>query len=92
MTPTLELEGTWEEIMAHATELAGRRVRLIVLPSQTVTEAQPTPLPPANQRMLELLTEWEQNPLTVEELKVLDGLEQHLQEKPFSLRQLKDAS
>lgn len=36
----LELEGTWEEIVAHAPELAGRRVRLIVLPD--VPEA-PTP-------------------------------------------------
>jgi hypothetical protein len=27
----LELEGTWEEVAAHASELAGRRVRLIVL-------------------------------------------------------------
>jgi hypothetical protein len=27
----LELEGTWEEIAAHAAELAGRRVRVTVL-------------------------------------------------------------
>jgi hypothetical protein len=27
----IELEGTWEEIAAHAAELAGRRVRLTVL-------------------------------------------------------------
>lgn len=32
MTPQiLELEGTWEEILAHASELADRRVRVIVL-------------------------------------------------------------
>jgi hypothetical protein len=31
-TPLLELEGTWEEVAAHAPELAGRRVRLVVLP------------------------------------------------------------
>jgi hypothetical protein len=30
-TPILELEGTWEEIAQRAPELAGRRVRLIVL-------------------------------------------------------------
>lgn len=29
--PVLELEGTWEEVAAHAPELAGRRVRLTVL-------------------------------------------------------------
>ncbi len=28
-----ELEGTWEEILAHSHELAGRRVKLIVLPA-----------------------------------------------------------
>jgi hypothetical protein len=27
----LELEGTWEEILAHAPQLAGRRVRVTVL-------------------------------------------------------------
>ena len=31
-TPLLELEGTWEEVAAHAPEFAGRRVRLSVLP------------------------------------------------------------
>jgi hypothetical protein len=28
------LEGTWEEIVTHADELSGRRVRLIVLPTE----------------------------------------------------------
>lgn len=31
-TEIKELEGTWEEIMEHAEELAGKRVRLVVLP------------------------------------------------------------
>lgn len=35
----IELEGTWEEIVAHATELAGRRVRVIILPDK----AEPSP-------------------------------------------------
>ncbi len=30
-SPSLELEGSWEEILAHASELAGCRVRLTVL-------------------------------------------------------------
>ncbi|HKP54596.1 MAG TPA: hypothetical protein VJ183_18315 [Chloroflexia bacterium] len=30
----IELEGTWEEIAAHAKELEGRRVRLSVLANQ----------------------------------------------------------
>ena len=38
--PVLELEGTWEEVAAHAPELAGRRVRLTVLslPSEALEE------------------------------------------------------
>lgn len=32
MSEPLELEGTWEEIVAHSAELAGHRVRLIILP------------------------------------------------------------
>lgn len=30
-SPSLELEGTWEEIVAQSELLAGRRVRVIVL-------------------------------------------------------------
>src|SRR6266487_724691 len=30
----LEFEGTWEEIISHANELAGRKVRLIILTSE----------------------------------------------------------
>jgi hypothetical protein len=41
MTYPLELEGTWEEILTHASELAGQRVRLTVLPSET--DGTPTP-------------------------------------------------
>ena len=40
----IELEGTWEEIVAHATELAGRRVRVIVLPDKL--EPSPPEAPP----------------------------------------------
>lgn len=32
-TEIKELEGTWEEIMEHAKELMGKRVRLVVLPA-----------------------------------------------------------
>jgi hypothetical protein len=87
---TLELEGTWEEIMAHAAELSGRRVRLIVLPTASETAPGRSPLSPSNLRMLDLLSEWERSPLTEEERTVLDGLEQHLKEQPFSLRAIGD--
>jgi hypothetical protein len=86
--PVLELEGTWEEIAARAAEFAGRRVRLTVFLSET--EATEDQLPPANRRMLEWLDKWECTPLTPEEREVLDGLEKHLAEYPFNLRQIED--
>jgi hypothetical protein len=39
----LEIEGTWEEVAEHALDLAGRRVRLIVLPEEP--EAPPSKPP-----------------------------------------------
>lgn len=39
-----ELEGTWEEIVAHAAELAGRRVRVIIMPDKP--EPSPEAVPP----------------------------------------------
>lgn len=35
MTSLEILEGTWEELSAHAEQLKGRRLRLIVLPQET---------------------------------------------------------
>lgn len=34
----LELEGTWEEIVTHSSELAGRRVRVTVLADEPTTK------------------------------------------------------
>jgi hypothetical protein len=39
-----EIEGTWEEILSHAEELAGHRVKVIVLDEPQV----PTPNPDAD--------------------------------------------
>jgi hypothetical protein len=39
----LEMEGTWEQIVEHGPELAGRRVRLIVLAEEP--EARPSKPP-----------------------------------------------
>jgi hypothetical protein len=44
----MELEGTWEEIAAHAAQLAGHRVRLTVL--STNVEAEPDLSLPAQPR------------------------------------------
>lgn len=34
----LELVGTWEEIVANSSELAGRRVRVTVLPDEPIAK------------------------------------------------------
>jgi hemerythrin-like domain-containing protein len=36
----LELEGTWEEILAHSSEFADRRVRVIVLAEEPLKSAE----------------------------------------------------
>jgi hypothetical protein len=82
----LVMEGTWEEIQARAAELAGHRVRVIVLPRPSEGDSETPPLDPRNQRMLELLARWEQTSLTEEELTVLDELERNLKEQPFTIR------
>lgn len=38
----LEIEGTWEEIVAHAEKLAGRRVRVTVLIDESESEQEKT--------------------------------------------------
>jgi hypothetical protein len=42
---SLELEGSWEEILAHAGELAGCRVRLTVLGPASPTALKPPAAP-----------------------------------------------
>jgi hypothetical protein len=39
-TQLLELEGTWEEILTHASEFSGSRVRVIVLADETLKSAE----------------------------------------------------
>jgi hypothetical protein len=49
--PLLELEGTWEEIVAHAPALAGRRVRLTLLADEPeATSSKPPAFRPASGR------------------------------------------
>jgi hypothetical protein len=44
----IELEGTWEEIVMHADALAGRRVRVTVLPIEPGSKAEINNGSPAN--------------------------------------------
>ena len=45
MLDLLELEGTWEEIIAYSDKLAGHRVRVIVLPDNSQSSSTQTPTP-----------------------------------------------
>jgi len=38
--PLHEIEGTWDEIAAHAPQFAGKRLRLIVLPEEPQNTAE----------------------------------------------------
>ncbi len=56
------LEGTWEEIAAHAEELTGKQVRLVVEPANLEADiaAKPLEIPvvgPPNEAMLATLAE-----------------------------------
>ncbi|HET6384887.1 MAG TPA: hypothetical protein VFJ58_15950 [Armatimonadota bacterium] len=52
------LEGPWEDLLTHADELRGHRVRLIVLPADApVAEPAPSNQPALRERLQELLAE-----------------------------------
>jgi hypothetical protein len=78
------LEGTWEEIEARAAEFRGKRVRLEVLPA-TAPE-----LSSQARHGLALLDEWRRDPVTDDEQRVLDEVSEELQQRPFSLRGLRE--
>ena len=61
-TPALEFEGTWEEVAAHAPELIGQRVRLMVLP-EAVSQAQEKPSfrPASGRSILRHVGTWQGN-------------------------------
>lgn len=82
-----EIEGTWEEILEHAAELEGRRVRVTVLGDDESASQRPR-LRKENREMLALLDEWQKTPLTDEERRALDEFEEFRREHPFRLRRL----
>jgi hypothetical protein len=84
---TLEMEGTWEEILAHQDALRGTRVRLTAWRTE---EAKV--LPAENARMLAWLEELRRNPGTPEEAAVLDGLSDFRERNPVKFRQPDDLS
>lgn len=64
MSDLLELEGTWEEIIAYSDKLAGHRVRVIVLPDKSQSSSTETPTPLSHSTAKSLLKyagTWEGN-------------------------------
>lgn len=80
--PTIELEGTWEEIQERSGELAGHRVKVVVYPATHAGQQ----LSERNQQMLKDLEELRAEELTPEEIQVLDEFEQFRKDHPFTLR------
>jgi hypothetical protein len=76
------LEGTWEEMLEHAAELEGRRVRVMVLGDDECARRRPR-LRKENREMLALLDEWQKTPLTPEERRALDEFEEFRKEHPL---------
>ena len=70
--------------MPHADDFAGQQVRVTVLP----------PEPPKrrpHQSMLDMFEEQKRNPLTAEEIAILDDFEQFRKEHPIRFRGIEDA-
>ncbi len=51
------LEGTWEELAAHAEEFKGRKLRLIVLPAETTSVQHPADKTALREAAARLLSE-----------------------------------
>lgn len=92
--PELELEGTWEEILTHASELTGRKLRVLVLPAPPLpTEnksgenVQETNIPPQKEQALAQMRRWRETALTDEDMAVLNDMEEFTNAHRFTLRQ-----
>jgi len=71
------LEGTWEEILAHASDLAGKRLVVTVLPGEGAGEQPAGTLRPENRKILDLLEEIRTTPLSEEEESAFDEWERN---------------
>jgi hypothetical protein len=82
MAVTMEvLEGTWEEILGHAEQLKGHRVRVTVLPDQQNGSMD---LSDKQREMLAALDEWHSE-ITDEDKVALEELERFIYNHPFDL-------
>ncbi len=82
----LELEGTWEEVLSHSRELAGRRVRVVALPPENEKPEGDDGLSPDQRAMLDVLEEWKQDPLTPDEIEALEEFEAFRERHPIPFR------
>lgn len=90
-TDTLELEGTWEEILAWSSKLSGRRIQQKAFPAASSPSAR-TSIRPENRATLEVLKEWREDPLSEEDRKILEEFEQFRKDHPIRFRVLEDES
>src|SRR5258708_31568398 len=84
--PVLELEGTWEEILEHATELRGMHVTLKAVPEEEKIANGDKPLTAKQKRMLKTYKMLMEQELTVEEKRILDEFPEFRRKHPFDLR------
>lgn len=82
---TLELEGTWEEILTHRDELRGAQVRLTAW-----QPAKPTVPREGNRRMLAWLDDLQRAPWTPEEEAILDDFNAFRDAFPVQFRRPED--
>ena len=92
--PELELEGTWEEILTHASELTGRKLRVLVLPvphlstdSMIGENVQELNISSQNEQALAQMRQWRETALTEEDMTVLNDMEEFTSAHRFTLRQ-----
>lgn len=72
--PDAQMEGPWEVIVRHSARLAGRRVRLTVVPDADTAAREDATTRTA--RMLERVAALRRVPVTPQEAEVLEGLGQ----------------
>jgi hypothetical protein len=83
MTYPIELEGTWEEILTHASQLVGRRVRLLVLSNEGSISSKNTLTLTERQAFLRLPLEERQRILADRAEAMKEHYEQDVEWKDF---------
>ena len=87
VSETYEIEGAWEEILVHAPELVGRKVRVTVPPPQQADLTDGTGLSERNQQMLAAFEKYKNEPLTDEDVAAFAEIERRVIERRSAMEQ-----